>query len=135
MSSISEMEQEIHDLEEKIEKYNGIINTLKEKHEEIKTERGIIIEDAYTPEKIYDMTRSSMWRGKREEDAKDHQIKIKEKTKKGITATGQLLEDIETAINNLLDKIKACKARIRHLKHEIEKLKNQQQGNDQQGNS
>ncbi|SFU89276.1 YwqH-like family protein [Butyrivibrio sp. INlla21] len=132
MSSIGEMEREIHELEEKIEKYNDIIKILKEKRGEIQNERGIIINDAYTPEKAYDMTRSSTWRGKREEDAKDHQDKIKEKTKKGITATGQLLDDIETAIQNLLDKIEACKRRISYLRHKIEELERQQQGNNQE---
>ncbi|WP_147367859.1 YwqH-like family protein, partial [Butyrivibrio sp. XB500-5] len=130
-SSIGEMEREIHELEEKIEKYNDIIKILEEKRGELQKERGIIINDAYAPEKAYDMTRSSKWRGKREEDAKDHQDKIKEKTKKGITATGQLLDDIETAIQNLLDKIEACKRRISYLRHKIEELERQQQGNNE----
>ena len=130
MSSISEMEHEIHELEKKIEKYNSIIRILKDKRRETQNERGVIINDAYIPEKTYDMTSSSRWRGKREEDAKDHQDKIKEMTKKGIAATGQLLVDIDTAINNLLNKIEACKRRISYLRHKIKELERQQQGNN-----
>lgn len=130
MSSISEMEHEIHELEKKIEKYNSIIRILKDKRRETQNERGVIINDAYIPEKAYDMTSSSRWRGKREEDAKDHQDKIKEMTKKGIAATGQLLVDIDTAINNLLNKIEACKRRISYLRHKIKELERQQQGNN-----
>ena len=122
MSRKDDILSRIHKLEEKIEEYNGYISELEEEYKYILHSYERIRDEADTPERTYDMTRSGKWMGQREDDAEQLQQKIILATKNSQKDTAKLLSDIERIIARLEELIQECEDEIAELNAELESL-------------
>ena len=114
--NIDDVISRIAELKERIRKYKGIIETLKNARDYIKERQKRIEEYFYAPLTIFDMTRGQEWKGKCEKDAEKAQENICEATKEGLMQTSQLLAYIQAAIEKLDSLIEECEDELEELK-------------------
>ena len=122
MSRRDDIKSEIRHLEEKIEKYEGYIEELREAHRLISERCEHLQKEAYEPAKAYDMTCSEKWLGDLLDTARTLQDRIVCRTSEGQSKTAELLSDIERIIARLEKLIEECKKEIAELEAELESL-------------
>ena len=122
MSRKDDILSRIHKLEEKIERYRGYIEELREEYKLILKRYNHLQKEAYEPARAYDMTGSDRWLGECLDAARALQEKIVIRTGKGQSETNELLSDIERIIARLEKLIQDCEDEIAELKAELESL-------------
>ena len=122
MSRESEIHSEIHHLHEKIREYEREIDDLMEKAHLIEEWQKTINEDAYEPERAYDMTHGGNFIGDLECKAVEYQEQLCKSIQIGQNGTSQLLSDIQRIIEKIRELIEECNRRISDLEDELEAL-------------
>ena len=123
MRTIEEIEDEIAELRELIEKFEGFIRILKEALTYISRRKTNIDINAYYPAWNYDISRGSKWRGNLYDEGVNHQTDIHDTTKKAQGETEKTLSEIREAIEYFQNKIEEYKERISHLEAELDALR------------
>ena len=122
MSRRDDIKSRSHHLEEKIARYKGYIEELREAHRLIMEKYEHLQKEAYEPAKAYDMTSSEKWLGDLLDTARTLQEKIVCRTSEGQSETAELLSDIERIIARLEKLIEECEDEIAELEAELESL-------------
>ncbi len=132
MRTIEEIQAEIDELWEKVNKATEFIAILREVQGRVTKKKEDINSDIYNPFKLYDMTRASKWRGDRECEAADLQADGCVHLQNSQKSTANLLDEIAAEIERLEKCIEEWKKRIEHLEAEKDELENLQDNGDQE---
>ncbi|RKM55662.1 hypothetical protein D6853_08895 [Butyrivibrio sp. X503] len=112
MRSIEEIQEEIDSLWDKIGRAEDLKGIFEGGRGRISDKKNLVENDAYHPFKIYDMTRTSKWRGDREKEAAQFQNETNENTRKAMKATSTHISELDAAIKKLDELIEKWKKRI-----------------------
>ena len=122
MSRRSDIVSEIHNYQHKIDVCREKISRLMDESAKIEKAKAEVEEEAYVPNKSYDMTVCEKWRGKLETEAEEYQKEINRQHTICLNDTSNLLSDIQRIIERLNEMIEEYEERISELEAELTSL-------------